>query len=255
METAVAAGGFAGISLYQKVPLLHFWPSHLKATAQWIPPSSVKKWWWRSEEPSCPSWVEGSSGNSRPCGFAAASAPEEPPGSSGNSWRTLLESCIFWSPALHLCFVLLQSVFVERFQAPRVSLDVKDLHISLVVGISWRLLKKPLLWGWVPLELCPAVAAVEPWQHKGGSRISTLFFFFNSQGKAFRKILSVSVVESDVQPKNSISVRAESVYNELTGGTEVGRSPLLNISKTNFPHQVSSSFSLCCLNGNVKRNC
>lgn len=96
---------------------------------------------------------------------------------------------------------------------------------------------------------------VEPQQHKEGSRISTLVFFSNSQGEAFRKILSVSVVKTDVQPKNSILVRAESVYNELTGGTEVGKSTLLNISKTNFPHQVSSSFSLCCLNRNVKRNC
>ena len=110
-----------------------------------------------------------------------------------------------------------------------------------------------------PVRLGPFGAL--PWGSCGspaaqrGKQNFHVVFLFNSQGKAFRKILSVWIVKSDVQPKNSISVRAESVYNELTGGTEVGKSTLLNISKTNFPHQVSSSFSLCCLNRNVKRNC
>lgn len=81
---------------------------------------------------------------------------------------------------------------------------------------------------------------VEPQQHKVGSSIPTLFFLFNSQGKA-SDFSKNPVSLTDVQPKNSISVRAESIDNELTGGTEVGKSTLLNISKTNFPHQVSSS--------------
>lgn len=214
---------------------------------------------WRSggegRVPLCPSWVGSSSRNLWHCSSAAASAPEEPPGSSSNSWRILLESCIFWSPALRLCFILLQSASPQHFQAPHASLHVKDLHISLVLGISCHLLKTPLLWDWVPLDLCPEQPQWSLSSTKRGNRISTLFFFFNSQGKAFRKSLSISVVKSDVQPKNSLSVRAESIYSELTGGTEVGRSTLVNISKTNFPHQVSSSFSLCCLNRNVKRNC
>lgn len=52
--------------------------------------------------------------------------------------------------------------------------------------------------GPVPLELCPGAAEVEPQQHKGGSRISTLFFFFSSQEKPLEKILSVSVVKFDI---------------------------------------------------------
>lgn len=114
---------------------------------------------WRSggegRVPLCPSCVGGSSRNLWHCSSAAASAPEEPPGSSSNSWRILLESCIFWSPALHLCFILLQSASPQHFQAPHALLHVKDLHISLVLGISCHLLKTPLLWDWVPLDLCP----------------------------------------------------------------------------------------------------